>query len=67
MHTGSGVTTLVRTSGVGRHNPSALKVGAAKEDILEAVHPTSSMVIHSVALAAPILDEDRGTGSVSVG
>ncbi len=51
-------TTHLWAPGVRRHIQNALREGATKEEILEVIQLTSIMGIHSIALAAPILQEE---------
>ena len=51
-------TTHLWAPGVRRHMQNALREGATKEEILEVLQLTSIMGIHSMALAAPILNEE---------
>ena len=51
-------TTHLWAPGVRRHIQNALREGATKEEILEVIQLTSIMGIHSMALAAPILQEE---------
>lgn len=50
-------TTHLYGPGVKRHMENALKLGASKEEILEAVQLTTVVGIHSCNLAVPILKE----------
>ena len=51
-------TTHLWAPGVRRHMQNAIREGATKEEILEVLQLTSIMGIHSMALAAPILNEE---------
>lgn len=51
-------TTHLYGPGVRRHMQNALKAGATKEEILEAIQLTTVMGIHSCNLAVPILMEE---------
>ena len=51
-------TTHLHGPGVRRHIQNALRAGATKEEILEVIELTTIMGIHSMTLAAPILDEE---------
>ena len=51
-------TTHLYGPGVRRHMQNALKAGATKEEILEAIQLTTVMGIHSCNLAIPILLEE---------
>ena len=51
-------TTHLWAPGVRRHIQNALREGATKDEILEVIQLTSIMGIHSMALAAPILQEE---------
>ena len=51
-------TTHLWAPGVRRHIQNALQAGATKEEILEVIQLTSIMGIHSVTMAAPILQEE---------
>ena len=51
-------TTHLYGPGVRRHIQNALKAGATKEEILEAIQLTTVMGIHSCNLAVPILLEE---------
>lgn len=51
-------TTHLWAPGLRRHIRNALRAGATKAEILEVIQLTSIMGIHSMALAAPILDEE---------
>lgn len=51
-------TTHLYAPGVRRHVQNALKAGASKAEILEAIQLTTVMGIHSCNLAIPILLEE---------
>ena len=51
-------TTHLHGPGVRRHIQNALRAGATKEEILEVIELTTIMGIHSMTLAAPILQEE---------
>ena len=51
-------TTHLHGPGVRRHIQNALKAGATKAEILEVIQLTTIMGIHSMSLAAPILQEE---------
>tara|TARA_B100000029_G_scaffold275340_2_gene270049 strand:+ start:331 stop:702 length:372 start_codon:yes stop_codon:yes gene_type:complete len=51
-------TTHLYGPGVRRHIQNALKAGATREEILEAIQLTTVMGIHSCNLAIPILLEE---------
>ncbi len=51
-------TTHLHGPGVRRHIQNALRSGATKEEILEVIQLTTIMGIHSMTLAAPILQEE---------
>ena len=51
-------TTHLYGPGVRRHIQNALKAGATREEILEAIQLTTVMGIHSCNLAIPILMEE---------
>ncbi len=51
-------TTHLHGPGVRRHIQNALRAGATKEEILEVIQLTTIMGIHSMTLAAPILQEE---------
>lgn len=51
-------TTHLHGPGVRRHIQNALKAGATKAEILETIQLTTIMGIHSMTLAAPILQEE---------
>lgn len=51
-------TTHLYGPGVRRHIQNALRAGATKEEILEAIQLTTVMGIHSCNLAIPILLEE---------
>ena len=51
-------TTHLHGPGVRRHIQNALRAGATKEEILEVIQLTTILGIHSMALAAPILQEE---------
>lgn len=51
-------TTHLHGPGVRRHIQNALRAGATKEEILEVIELTTIMGIHSMSLAAPILQEE---------
>ena len=51
-------TTHLHGPGVRRHIRNALQAGATKEEILETIQLTTIMGIHSMSLAAPILQEE---------
>jgi alkylhydroperoxidase/carboxymuconolactone decarboxylase family protein YurZ len=51
-------TTHLHGPGVRRHIQNALRAGATKEEILEVIQLTTIMGIHSMSLAAPILQEE---------
>lgn len=51
-------TTHLWAPGVRRHIANALAAGATKEEILEVIQLTTIMGIHSMSLAAPILNEE---------
>lgn len=51
-------TTHLYGPGVRRHMQNALRAGATKEEILEVIQLTTIMGIHSMSLAAPILQEE---------
>ena len=51
-------TTHLYGPGVRRHIQNALKAGATREEILEAIQLTTVMGIHSCNLAVPILLEE---------
>lgn len=53
-------TTHLHGPGVRRHIQNALKAGATKAEILEVIQLTTIMGIHSMSLAAPILQEECG-------
>lgn len=50
-------TTHLYAPGVKRHMANALKLGATRDEILEAVQLTTLVGIHSCNLAVPILEE----------
>jgi len=50
-------TTHLYAPGVKRHMENALKLGATREEILEAIQLTTLVGIHSCNLAVPILKE----------
>ena len=51
-------TTHLYAPGVRRHIQNALKAGATKEEILEAIQLTTVMGIHACNVAIPILMEE---------
>ena len=51
-------TTHLHGPGVRRHIQNALRAGATKAEILEVIELTTIMGIHSMTLAAPILQEE---------
>jgi len=51
-------TTHLHGPGVRRHIQNALRAGATKAEILEVIQLTTIMGIHSMTLAAPILQEE---------
>lgn len=51
-------TTHLWAPGVRRHIANALDAGATREEILEVIQLTTIMGIHSMTLAAPILEEE---------
>ena len=51
-------TTHLHGPGVRRHIQNALEAGATKAEILEVIQLTTIMGIHSMSLAAPILQEE---------
>jgi alkylhydroperoxidase/carboxymuconolactone decarboxylase family protein YurZ len=51
-------TTHLYGPGVRRHMKNALRAGASREEILEAIQLTTVMGIHSCNLAVPILMEE---------
>ncbi len=51
-------TTHLYGPGVRRHIRNALEAGATKEEILEVIQLTTVIGIHSMNLAAPILQEE---------
>lgn len=51
-------TTHLHGPGVRRHIQNALRAGATKAEILETIQLTTIMGIHSMSLAAPILQEE---------
>ena len=51
-------TTHLYGPGVRRHIQNALKAGATREEVLEAIQLTTVMGIHSCNLAIPILMEE---------
>ena len=51
-------TTHLWAPSVRRHIQNALREGATKEEIMEVIQLTSIMGIHSMTLAAPILQEE---------
>ena len=51
-------TTHLWAPGVRRHMQNALREGATKQEIMEVLQLTSIMGIHSMALGAPILNEE---------
>ncbi len=51
-------TTHLHGPGVRRHIQNALRAGATKAEILEVIELTTIMGIHSMTLAAPILEEE---------
>lgn len=53
-------TTHLYGPGVRRHIQNALRAGATKEEILEAIQLTTVMGIHACNLAIPILLEEIG-------
>ncbi|SSW70222.1 hypothetical protein AVE30378_03919 [Achromobacter veterisilvae] len=53
-------TTHLYGPGVRRHMRNALKAGATREELLEAIQLTTVMGIHSCNLAIPILMEETG-------
>ena len=58
-------TTHLHGPGVRRHIQNALRAGATKAEILEVIQLTTIMGIHSMALAAPILQEEVAKLNVS--
>ena len=58
-------TTHLHGPGVRRHIQNALKAGATKAEILEVIQLTTIMGIHSLSLAAPILQEEVAKLNVS--
>lgn len=51
-------TTHLYAPGVRRHMQNAIRAGATREEILEAIQLTTVMGIHSCNLAIPILAEE---------
>lgn len=51
-------TTHLHGPGVRRHIQNALRAGATKAEILEVIQLTTIMGIHSMTLAAPILQDE---------
>ena len=51
-------TTHLHGPGVRRHIQNALRAGATKAEILEVIQLTTIMGVHSMSLAAPILQEE---------
>ena len=51
-------TTHLYAPGVRRHMQNAIRAGATREEILEAIQLTTVMGIHSCNLAVPILAEE---------
>ena len=54
-------TTHLYGPGVRRHMRNALKAGATREELLEAIQLTTVMGIHACNLAIPILMEETGS------
>ena len=51
-------TTHLYAPGTRRHMQNAIKAGATKEEIFEAIQLTTVMGIHSMNLAVPMLNEE---------